>query len=300
MTDTFESHLDSFNLTLRVERKAERTLVLYGQSIRYFSGWLEEQNLSADVSNLTRENVRGWLDNLRNRGLTDGTVQTRWRGLRRFVNWLRAEGIIDADPLAGIAVEKPEAPSVPVFTDDDLSALLGTCKSRTFVDLRDHAIIRLLADSGVRVSELTGINTDDLHIADKWAEVTGKGNRVRTVYFGDKTALALDRYRRARGKHPHASNPGWFLGERGRLTPDGVRERLKVRAAQAGLDPAAVHPHRFRHTHAHDWLLAGGQERDLMRLMGWRSDAMLDRYGASAADQRAREAVQRLKRGDRI
>lgn len=181
-----------------------------------------------------------------------------------------------------------------------MAALLGACKGRTFVDWRDTAIIRLLLDGGLRVSELTGIDTDDLHITEKWAKVTGKGNRVRAVHFGDKTSLALDRYRRARAKHPHASDSGWFLGERGRFTPDGVRERLKVRAAQAGLDPAAVHPHRFRHTAAHDWLLNGGQERDLMRLMGWRSDAMLERYGASAADQRAREAVQRMKRGDRI
>jgi len=68
----------------------------------------------------------------------------------------------------------------------------------------------------------------------------------------------------------------------------------------AGLDPAEIHPHRFRHTNAHDFLLAGGQERDLKRLMGWRSDTMLERYGASAADHRAREAAKRLRRGDRI
>jgi hypothetical protein len=79
-----------------------------------------------------------------------------------------------------------------------------------------------------------------------------------------------------------------------------VRERLKVRAERAGLDARLVHPHRFRHTHAHDFLLAGGQERDLMRLMGWRSEGMLSRYGASAADHRAMQAARRLRRGDRI
>lgn len=68
----------------------------------------------------------------------------------------------------------------------------------------------------------------------------------------------------------------------------------------AGLDATKIHPHRFRHTNAHDFLLAGGQERDLKRLMGWRSDTMLERYGASAADHRAREAARRLKRGDRV
>jgi site-specific recombinase XerD len=110
----------------------------------------------------------------------------------------------------------------------------------------------------------------------------------------------LDRYIRERAKHRCASSAALFIGERGRITTDGVRVRLKVRAEMAGLDPRLVHPHRFRHTNAHDFLLAGGQERDLKRLMGWRSDTMLERYGASAADHRAREAARRLRRGDRI
>jgi len=73
---------------------------------------------------------------------------------------------------------------------------------------------------------------------------------------------------------------------------------MKVRGQMAGI--ADLHPHRFRHTWAHDFLMAGGQERDLKRLAGWSSDVMLERYGASAADARARAAAQRMKRGDRV
>ena len=71
-----------------------------------------------------------------------------------------------------------------------------------------------------------------------------------------------------------------------------------MRGAQAGIDD--LHPHRFRHTFAHDFLMSGGQERDLKRLAGWSSDVMLERYGASAADARARESTKRMKRGDRV
>ena len=300
MSETFESLRDSFNLTLRVEGAADRTVVLYGQSITYFSRWLDGQGLPADLTSLTRDNVRGWLDSLRSRGLTDGTILTRWRGLRRFSLWLQAEGIVDSDSLANIKVEKPDSPPPEVFTNDELAAVIKACEGRTFVDRRDMAIVRLLLDCGLRVSELTGITTDDLDMAEGSVRVIGKGRRPRTAHFGDKTALALDRYKRVRSGHRHSSDPAWFLGERGPFSPDGVRERLKVRARQAGLDPAKMHPHRFRHTNAHDWLLAGGQERDLMRLLGWRSEAMLSRYGASAADQRAREAARRFKRGDRV
>jgi len=74
---------------------------------------------------------------------------------------------------------------------------------------------------------------------------------------------------------------------------------VKVRAAAAGLADR-VHPHRFRHTFTHDFLINGGQEHDLKRLVGCSSDVMLERYGVSAADARAREAARRLRRGDRV
>jgi site-specific recombinase XerD len=300
MAETLESLRGSFNRSLRVEGKADRTLVLYGQSIDYFSRWLAEQGRPADLSTLTRDNVLGWLDYLRSRGLTTGTIRTRWRGLRRFANWLVAEDILPKDPLAGIVVDKPEPAPVPILADEDLVALLNACKGKGFNDLRDAAVIRLFIDCGLRVSELTGIDAKDLNLDAESVQVTGQGSRVRMAYFGGRTGLALDRYLRARRSHRHAANPALFLGERGRFTPDGVRERLKVRADRAGLDAALVHPHRFRHTAAHDFLLAGGQERDLMRLLGWRSEAMLSRYGASAADLRAKQAAKRLKRGDRV
>ncbi len=300
MQEGFSSLRTSFNRSLRVEGKAARTLVLYGQSIDYFSQWLVERDLPADLSSLTRDNVLGWLDALRARGLTAGTIRTRWRGLRRFANWLLAEDIIGKDPLAGIVIDKAEPPPVPVFTDSELSALVGACRGKNFKDLRDAAMIRLLIDCGLRVGELTGIDLEDLDLDGESVKVTGKGSRPRMAYYGGKTALALDRYLRDRRGHRHTANPALFLGERGRLTPDGVRERLKVRVERAGMDPNVVHPHRFRHTNAHDFLLAGGQERDLMRLMGWRSEGMLGRYGASAADHRAREAARRMRRGDRV
>jgi site-specific recombinase XerD len=298
--EPLDSLWHSFNRSLRIEGKANRTIELYGQSVRYFSDWLTAQGTAPDLSALTRNNVADWLDSLRKRGHTSGTIRTRWRGLRRFTSWLVAEEILPTDPLTGISVDTPEPPLVPILTDEELTALLNTCKGRDFRCRRDEGIIRLLLDVGLRVSELVGIDVKDLDLDAEAVTVTGKGGRTRSVYFGARTGLALDRYLRARRGHRYAADPGLLLGERGRLTTDGVRDRLKVRAEQAGLDPAEMHPHRFRHSWAHDFLLAGGGERNLMRLAGWSSDAMLSRYGASAADQRAREAARRLRRGDRV
>src|SRR5262249_5146863 len=130
------------------------------------------------------------------------------------------------------------------------------------------------------------------------ALVLGKGRRPRACPFGDKTGQAIERYLRERGKHRLARSTQLWIGGRGGMTDNGIGQMLRRRATQAGLEH--LPPHMFRHTFAHRWLADGGQEQDLMRLAGWRSREMLARYGASAADQRAREAHRRMRLGDRL
>jgi site-specific recombinase XerD len=287
----------SFRRDLRAEGRAERTAAIYLQSIRFFGQWLESQGRPATLDELTRSAIRAWLA-----GLADvqqpGTVRTRYKGLRRFCRWLLAEREIGVDPMAGMDVPAVVDKPVPVLDDAELAALLKACQGKTLVDRRDEAVVRFLLDTGCRVSEVCGITLDDLDLDHEMAMVTGKGRKTRPVYFGARTARALDRYLRERRSHRYAHSPALFLSQRGPMSPDGVRDLLTRRAKLAGL--TGLNPHRFRHTFAHDFLLAGGQERDLKRLAGWSSDVMLERYGSSAADVRAREAVKRMRRGDRV
>lgn len=287
----------SFGRHLRAEGRSERTITIYSQAIRFFAAWLQGQGREPLLEEFTRAAIREWLAQLADVNEAS-TVKTRHRGLFRFCGWLVDEGELEGNPMRALSPPTPTSMPVPVLSDEELAALLKACSGRGFADRRDEAMIRMLLDCGVRVSELVGLEVPDLDLDQGMGLVRGKGRKVRPVYFGARTARAVDRYLRIRGGHRWAHLDAVFLTQRGAMSTDGARERVRVRGCKAGI--ADLYPHRFRHTFAHDFLMSGGQERDLKRLAGWSSDVMLERYGASAADARARAAAQRMKRGDRV
>jgi site-specific recombinase XerD len=299
VSERLDDLLASWRRDLRAADKADRTIEIYSQSVRFFSTWLTENDRPATLDQLTKHAVANWLGELRDKGQASGTLSTRYRGLKRFCRWLVAEGELTDDPMTGLEKPKGDAKPVDVLTDDEIERLFKVTSGSDFDDRRDHAILRVLFDCGVRISELSELHVEDVDLTNHDVlHVIGKGRKPRSVPFGAKTGRALDRYRRLRGAHRYASDPKFFLSQRGGMSRDGIDDMLRRRAVQAGVDN--LHAHRFRHTAAHRWLAAGGQERDLMRLMGWSSDAMLSHYGSSAADERAREAFRRMRLGDRL
>lgn len=287
--------LVSFGVELEAQGKASRTVALYSQSVEHFTRWLAEHDRPETADQITHAALRAWLAEL-SRTREAGTVRLRLKGLQRFCRWAVEEGELAEDPTARLEIPRGPSKPVPVLADEEVRRLLKACAAST-APKRNEAIVRFLADTGVRVSELTGITVAGIDLRERTVTVVGKGSKVRVVVFAAKTARAVDRYLRERRQHPYADDPELWLGKRGPLTPDGVRALLEQLGESAGVK---VHPHMFRHTAAHHWLSHDGQERDLMSRMGWSSTAMLGVYGRSAADERAREAARRMAPGDRF
>ncbi|MCF2534072.1 tyrosine-type recombinase/integrase, partial [Yinghuangia soli] len=157
-----------------------------------------------------------------------------------------------------------------------------------------------LCNTGARLAEVAGLRVVDIDLNLDSACFLGKGNKERRTRFGPRTGRALSRYVRARAKQVGGNRPELWLADRGGepLQANGIKLMLRRRGLAAGL--TNVHAHRWRHAFAHQWKRAGGDTGDLMLLLGWTSEDMPRRYGASAAAERAQETHQRLGIGDHV
>lgn len=281
---TLKPAIEDFRLVLRAARKSPKTQRTYCDAAALLATRLPVSSWQ----DITRTHVRehmAWLGDTYSAAYTSN----QYRALAQFFKHLDAEDGIP-NPMAGMAPPAVPPKLVPVLAAGELGQLLAACTGRDFTAIRDRAIIALFASSGARLSEIASLKVHEVDLEQEAAIVTGKFSKQRIIRFNAATTLALSRYLRARKRYASAGDWLW-VGQRGRLQPNGIYQMFVRRGQKAGVK---INPHRLRHDFSHRWLAAGGNEGDLMAQNGWNSVVMLRRYGASAAAERARQAYDRV------
>lgn len=287
--EAFAAHLE------KVRRLSSATVRAYRSDLAD----LTDATGDVDVRTVDLEHLRDWLWRATKRGDARSTLARRTSSARSFFGWLREEGLIEVDPSLRLVTPKKGRTLPQVATSESLRSILDALASAAAegepVALRDHAVIEVLYGAGVRVSELCGLDVDDLDLGRGTVKVLGKGSKERVVPFGAPARRALEAYltrgraallaRRsparpalsaadgaADGGGPaarsHGTTSALFLGARGgRLGSRAVYD-LVARVLGPEVGSAAVGPHTLRHSAATHLLDGGADLRAVQELLG--------------------------------
>lgn len=246
----------------------------------------------ADPTELDLRLLRSWLAKQQAMGRARTTIARRSTAARTFTGWLHRSGRIATDPGALLASPKAHRVLPPVLRADEAEAMVALVEVDPDTDdaatLRDAAILELLYATGIRVSELVGLNLGAIDMGRRTLRVLGKGNKERTVPFGGPAARALDRWiQRGRPmfQSPYAPDAAVFLGSRGqRIDPRVVRRVVNDRTAAVPGAPR-LSPHGLRHTAATHLLEGGADLRSVQELLGHSSLSTTQLYTHISSDR---------------
>jgi integrase/recombinase XerC len=228
-----------------------------------------------EPSALTRTALRSFLVAVHARGGSRATAARKLAAVRTFLRYLRREGLIDADPGALVRAPRREVRMPAHLSEDEMVALVEAAAGEDPLGRRDRAILELFYASGLRLSELVGLDLEDVNLGSKIVRVLGKGGRQRLVPFNASTASAIRAYLTHRGAR---DTEALFLNHRGgRLTVRSVDRIVRRYAMASGARPG-ISPHALRHSFATHLLQRGADLRVIQELLGHARLGTTERY----------------------
>jgi site-specific recombinase XerD len=239
-----------------------------------------------------RSDLRRYLALQQGKGVAVASIRRKVSTIRGFYKWLRSEGLLDNDPFYG--VQGPKAPKrLPhVLSAGDIGRLIAQADESTPAGLRDRALLELLYGAGLRVSEVAGLNLQDVDLRQGTVRVRGKGSKDRISVFGEPAADALEHYiLSARPELTSGKDDALFLNRSGgRLSVRSIQSLVRKYALRAGL-PEEVHPHLLRHSFATHLLDGGADLRVVQELLGHESPNTTQIY-THVTESRKRKAME--------
>jgi len=264
---------------LRHEKNASpHTVAGYGRDLRQVAAYLKEREIRWDkTGNVV---LRGFLAELHEKKRKKTTIGRKLAALRSFYDFCVRKKWIAENPARILATPRAEKRVPSFLSEDETAELLDLPRSAAPLDLRDKAVLELFYATGIRVSELVGIETADIHFGERLVRVRGKGRKERIVPFGHKAREALEAYRRARPELAAGAEGGeaFFLNYRGgRLTARSVQRMVRKYIRRTAV-ARKISPHSLRHSFASHLLGRGADLRVIQELLGHASLATTQKY----------------------
>ena len=288
---------ETFIADRRVNGCAKKTIEFYEYAVGRLLAYAYEQG-GVEADDLAAQ-IRPYFLHLHNAQLSPHSIQTLFRGTRAFTRFLVAEGFVEGE--IKLPRIKPAKSVIKPISMDQMRAIIASIDTRPFVGLRDHTILRLLFDTGIRLGELARLDLPHANLDDGFLFVQGKGNRERWVPVGRETKKGLWAYMKRRTQNGQSGEPALFIRRDGvRLSHRAIQQIFKrMKPNLPLLDGVRFSPHTLRHSFALLYIENGGDPFSLQRILGHSTQAMTAKY-VNMARSNIKAQHDRYAPGDRL
>lgn len=292
--------LESFVDFLAAEKGySDHTCRAYERDLKDFLAYLtssqpardknEKSSCNGNIEDISALAIRSYLARLHGRQMKKTSIARKLSAIRSFFNYLEKHHVISKNPAALVITPKQDKPVPGYLTVDDMFRLLDSIKDNTLAGKRNRAIVETLYSTGIRVSELTGLDVENVDFQNRTIRVFGKGSVERIVPIGRKALDAIKAYRltlQGNGSSLHDlwNGPLFLNKNAGRLTQRSVARMLDQAARAAGIT-VPVSPHDLRHSFATHLLDAGLDLRMVQELLGHRQLSTTQKYTHVSIDR---------------
>ena len=276
---SFEEAEKLFYAEEKSKNRLKRTIAWHRENIKAFKKALKEQNISLNLEGINHRIIKNnfILYTIENWNNKPQTVNMRLRSLRQFFCFLVKEDYLAQNPAGRVEKLKTEEVLIVALTVDQVKKILKTADRNTFTGLRDYTMLLLMLETGMRLSELSGLKINDIDFQEGTIKVFGKGARERVVPVQRRCKKQLKRYLSFRGTD--LSHDNLFVTiDNEPIKNRTIQERLEILTQKAGLTGIQTSPHIWRHTFARFYILNGGDPFSLKKILGHKSWEMVHRY----------------------
>ena len=283
--------INEFLNYLKFERnRSDLTIKNYGEDLRAFKEFYGNLDSCLSWKSVDSDIIRDWMESMMDKGNNATSINRRLSALRSFYRFALARKLVDKDPVHGVTGPKKGRPLPQFLKENEMDRLLDAGSwTESFEDVRDRTIIMTFYETGIRLSELTGLDDSMVDFSNRQLKVTGKRNKQRVIPFGEELLATLRDYMKCRNEEVNLQSEALFVIAKGqRMTSSQVREGVKRNLSKVCTLKKRT-PHVLRHTFATAMLNNKAGIESVKKLLGHESLSTTEIYTHTTFEQLKRE-----------